>query len=353
MFASVLTHLKLRHFRCFDALECGFSPGMNVFVGPNAQGKTSLLEAVCVLLRLQSPRVTTLARAIQHGKSGFVLDGFFGERHLQFYFGRLRKKLALDSVEQKTALEYLDVARVVWFANQDIELVRGAADIRRKFMDFAVVQTDPGYRRQLRAYEKALRSRNHLLRLPHPKWREIEAFNQPLIDAGNYVVSARAGLVEKLLPFAVEAQRAISGSLETLAMEYVCGVQGNFSAALEASREEDLRQRRTGPGPHRDDVAFFLNGIQTGFASEGQQRSVALALKLAQAGLIESRTDAAPVLLLDDVFGELDVRRRNALLEHLPPGSQKLISTTHIDWLEHMPEGAVFSINHGTIHRTS
>ena len=348
---SILTQLKLRDFRCFEALECGFEPGMNVIVGANAQGKTSLLEAACVLLRLQSPRVATLARAIQHDKKSFVLDGYFGARHLQFYFGKQRKKLALDSVEQKSASGYLETARAVWFSNQDIELVRGPAEKRRRFLDFAAAQTDPAYRPQLRAYEKALRSRNHLLRMPRPAWREIAAFDQPLIEAGSYVASRRAALVEALRPFAEEAQEAISGAAEKLGIEYVPGTPGDFAEALQSARGEDLRLRQTGPGPHRDDMALSLNGSGIEFASEGQQRSVALALKLAQARLMEHRSGAAPVLLLDDIFGELDVRRRNALLDHLPPGSQRLITTTHIDWLERKTGTAVFSIRDGTIAR--
>ena len=345
----VLTHLKLRHFRCFDALECEIAPVMNVFVGPNAQGKTSLLEAACVLLRLQSPRVTTLARAIQHEKKGFVLDGYFDRRHLQFYFSRQRKKLALDSVEQKSAREYLDTARVVWFSNQDIELVRGPAEQRRKLLDFTAAQTDPGYRRHLRAYEKALRSRNHLLKTPKPQWREIAAFHQPLADAGNAITASRAALIAGLRPFAEEAQHSISDSAEFLKLEYRPSSPGDLAESLEASRTEDLRLRQTGTGPHRDDLALTLNERGPEFASEGQQRSIALALKLAQARLIEQTAGTPPVLLLDDIFGELDVRRRNALLQHLPSGSQKLITTTHIDWLERISGTRIFSINRGTI----
>lgn len=330
----MLTDIKLRHFRCFDVLETGFAPGTNVVFGPNAQGKTSLLEAACVLLRLQSPRVTTLARAIQHGKRGFVLDGHFDRQHLQFYFSRERKKLALDSVEQKTAAEYLQVARLVYFSNQDMEILRGPAEKRRKFLDFVAVQIDPIYRRHLRAYEKALRSRNLLLKAPSQKWREISAFNQPLVDAGNHLAEARGRIIASLQEKADEAQRNISDSVEKLEMKYVRGYDHDFAAALEASRSEDLRLRQTCAGPHRDDVALILNGESTSFASEGQQRSVVLALRLAQAGLIEASSGAAPLFLLDDIFGELDVKRRNALLHRLPAHAQKLITTTHIDWME-------------------
>src|SRR3954471_20203641 len=138
----MLTALKLRHFRCFAAFEAEFSAGLNFIVGPNAHGKTSLLEAACILLRLQSPRITRLAHVIQHQRRGFVVDGYFGVRHLQFYFSRERKKLALDEVEQKSAQEYLEIGRVVYFSNSDIDLVRGSGEGRRRFMDFFVAQRD-------------------------------------------------------------------------------------------------------------------------------------------------------------------------------------------------------------------
>jgi DNA replication and repair protein RecF len=347
--SGFLTRLKVRHFRCFEALECEFAPEMNLFVGPNAQGKTSLLEGVCVLLRLQSPRVSTLARAIQHERRGFVLDGHFGARHMQFYFGKQRKKLALDSVEQKSAQAYLEIAGVVWFSNADIELVRGGAEGRRKFLDFVGMQADPGYRPRLRAYEKALHSRNRLLKMPRPNWREIEAFNRPLAEAGNYLIAARAALIDRLQPAAAAVQRRLGHSGESLKMEYHRGGAEDFAAALESGRAEDARLRQTCAGPHRDDIIFFLNGRGPDFSSEGQQRSLALALKLAQARLLEQQTGRAPVLLMDDVFGELDVRRRNALLHLLPSGSQKFVTTTHLDWLARMPEGRVFSLSRGGV----
>ena len=124
---AVLTHLSLRHFRCFESLDCEFAPGMNVFAGANAQGKTSLLEAVCVLARLQSPRTSRLGEALQHGRRGFVVDGHLEGRHMQFYYAPERKKLALDSVAQPGTADYLEVSKVVWFGSSDIDLVRGSA----------------------------------------------------------------------------------------------------------------------------------------------------------------------------------------------------------------------------------
>jgi len=334
----VLTTLKLRDFRCFAALEAEFAPGANVIVGPNAQGKTSLLEAACVLLRLQSPRASTLGPLLRLGAAGFVLDGFYSGNHLQFYYSPRRKKLALDSVEQRTAAEYLHIGRTVWFSNSDIALIRGAADERRRYLDFVAAQLDPGYRRHLRDYETALRSRNRLLKMPGARWREIAAFDEPLLTAGTALTQARGRLITALEPHAAEAQRAIGGAAgETLGMRYEpgCGVEaGAFAANLAASREEDVRLRQTTVGPHRDELALSLNGLGSELASEGQQRTAALALRLAQARLIATQREKPPLLLLDDIFGELDPARRNALLAHLPAGAQQIITTTHLDWAQ-------------------
>jgi DNA replication and repair protein RecF len=262
-----------------------------------------------------------------------VTDGYHGARHLQFYYGTQRKKLALDSVEQTNAKEWLQIARVVWFGNDDIELVRGSGDNRRRFLDFIGVQRDAGYRQSLRSFEHALRSRNHLLKQPSQRWREIAAFDKPLIEHGDYVSTARRNLIAELQADADAAHFAISGRRESLRLEYVPGDEGNFTASLAAAQTEDARLRQTTVGPHRDDVHFHLNAATADDASEGQQRTLVLSLKLGAARLLERRFGAPPLLLLDDIFGELDPQRRNALLEALPAGAQRIITTTHLDWM--------------------
>ncbi len=329
----MLSSLKVRHFRCFDAFEAEFAPGMNFIVGPNARGKTSLLEAACILLRLQSPRVTRLLHVIQHERRGLVVDGYFAGRHMQFYLSRERKKLALDGVEQKTTREYLEIARLVCFGNRDIELVRGSGEGRRRFLDFVAAQLDGAYRRTLRDYERALRSRNLLLKSAAPRWREIAAFDAPLLAAGTRVAEARARLVHDLQEPVNAAHAAISGAREELRIGLLPGAGGDFTAALAAARKDDARLRQTTVGPHRDDLAFSLNGQSSAFASEGQQRTLVLALKLGAARLLEQRFAIPPVLLLDDIFGELDLARRAALLAALPAGAQQIITTTHLDWV--------------------
>lgn len=340
----MLAALKVRHFRCFEAFAAEFAPGLNFIVGPNARGKTSLLEAACILLRLQSPRVTRLAHVIQHERRGLVVDGFYAERHLQFYLSRERKKLALDGVEQKTAREYLEIARVVYFGNRDIELVRGAGEGRRRFLDFFAGQRDGAHRRSLRDYERALRSRNLLLKGPAPRWREIAAFDEPFLASGTRVAEARGQLLRELQEPVQSAHRAISGAREELRIELVPGAGEDFAHALTEARNADARLRQTTVGPHRDDLAFFVNGQSSALASEGQQRTLALSLKLGAARLLEQHFTAPPVLLLDDIFGELDLARRAALLAALPPTAQKLITTTHLDWLDPALSGQILRL---------
>ena len=309
---------------------------MNLIVGPNAHGKTSLLEAACILLRLQSPRTSRLGDVVQHERRGFVVDGYFDDRHMQFYYSPVRKKLALDSVEQKSSREYLQIGRLVYFATGDIEIVRGSADVRRRFLDFVAAQRDAGYRKALRDYEKAIRSRNALLKAPMIRWSQVDAFLEPLLAAGNELGRLRRQLIVELQPHVEAAQHAISTARETLQLEYLSGAGDDFATALSESRNEDARLRMTTVGPHRDDMQFLVNGQPSRFASEGQQRTMVLSLKLGAARLFEERFGSAPLLLLDDIFGELDLSRRVALLSALPAGAQKLITTTHLDW---MPDG--------------
>jgi DNA replication and repair protein RecF len=332
-----LRSLKVRHFRCFDVYEAEFGPRMNFIIGPNAHGKTSLLEAACILLRLQSPRITRLTAAVQHERRGFVADGFFSERHMQFYFSKERKKLALDSVIQSSTHEYLQIGRVMWFSNADIDLARGGGDVRRRFLDFVCMQRESGYRTLLREYERALRSRNLLLKNPSPRWREIAAFDQPLIAAGVQIMRFRERLCAELRDPVNQSHQAISDSREQLRIGYEPGAEGDLGAALAAAQLNDARLRQTTVGPHRDDLVFFLGERSAEFASEGQQRTLVLSLKLGAARLLAAHFGAPPVYLIDDVFGELDVTRRNALLSTLPGDAQKIITTTHLGWMEALP----------------
>ena len=341
----MLRDLQLRNFRCFASRAIEFTSGFNFIVGPNGRGKTTILEGTCILLRLQSQRSPTLAPALRAGERSFVLSGHVDQHLLQFYYSALRRKVAFDGVEQREPAEYLALVRVVSFANQDLELVRGPAEWRRRYLDFIGSQIDPRYRPALRNYERALRSRNALLKSPHPRPRELAAYTEPLIRSGNLLRELRASIVRQLAPWAEESQRAISQSAEFLGMEYAPGAEEDFAAHLERTRPDETRLRLTTVDPHRDDLRLVVEGRAAAqFSSEGQQRTTALALKLAQAKIFHEQTTAAPLLLIDDIFGELDPARRNALLQHLPNESQKLVTATSLSWREGEWEGPVIEL---------
>jgi DNA replication and repair protein RecF len=346
---AMLRDLRLHHFRCFDHLIFEPSPGLNLITGANAQGKSSLLEAACVLLRLQSPRSASLVEAVRFNQPGFALDGHWKDRHLSVKFIDSLKGFALDSKPQSRTADYLAVARVSWISNDDILLVRGSGSHRRRYLDFLGAQVAPNYLRHLRAYERALRSRNALLKEDRPR-QEIEAFDKPLLEAGNHLLATRRQLCLDLAPLATQALSVISGGSEQLELFYRPGSPDNFPADLDASRADEIRVRTTLVGPHRDDIEILLDGrVASSFASEGQQRSMALALKLAQARRLEEAADVPPLFCIDDVFGELDPIRRNNLLAALPSAAQKLVTATTLQWMEFAPAAAEYRLKDGRI----
>jgi DNA replication and repair protein RecF len=346
----MLTELQLRDFRCFQALRVEFSPGFNFFVGQNGQGKTSILEAACVLLRLQSQRSSTLAPLIRIGQHSLGVSGRCDDHHLEFRYSPLRRKLIFDQAEQKATNEYLRLARVVSFANTDIELVRGSSEARRRFLDFLGAQIEPRYRPTLRSYERALRSRNALLKSAQPKPRELAAYDVPLIEHGRILSTLRARLLEKLAPFASGAHGEISASTESLQLKFAPGNAEDFPADLARTRVQESRLRQTVVGPHRDDITLLVDGMPAAqYASEGQQRTVALALKIAQARVFSMEEKTEPLLLIDDIFGELDPQRRNRLLASLPAEAQRLVTATSMAWQEKQLDGPVFRLENGAV----
>jgi DNA replication and repair protein RecF len=348
--ALMLSQLQLRQFRCFDSIRVDFAPGFNFFIGQNGQGKTSILEAACVLLRLQSQRSSTLAPLIRVGQKSFAVAGDYAQHRLQFRYSTLRRKIAFDDVEQRSPAEYLRIGRVVSLANTDIELVRGGSDARRRFLDFLGVQIEPAYRATLRAYERALRSRNALLKSATPRPREIAAYDPPLIEHGSNLGTLRASLVERLKPFALQAHAEIGGSSEALDLDFAAGNSPDFARQLADSRTQESRLRQTVVGPHRDDITLLVDGMPASqYASEGQQRTMALALKIAQARVFAADAGTQPLLLIDDIFGELDPARRNRLLRSLPADAQKLVTATSMTWQEEVTHGPVYELSGGAI----
>jgi len=350
-----LASLTLHDFRCFPRAEFHPAPGFNLLSAPNASGKSSLLEAVVVLLRLQSPRATKLAETIRHEAPGFSLSGRWGDRTLTCHLSRTEgRRLLLDDVSQARSDEYLRTGLVAFFSNEDMDLVRGSSVQRRRFLDFLGSQCDPGYLRHLRAYERALRSRNFLLKDGPHRSRELAAYDGPLVTAGHYLAAVRARLATELAPLVARHITAISPRGETTGLHYERSGGDDLAAALAASHAEERRLRQTIVGPHRDDLALLLDGASAAtFASEGQQRTVALALRLAQAELIRHHRGSPPVYLLDDIFGELDTERRRRLLRALPADAQVLLTTTSWQWLDEMQDSTHWTIEDGAVRESA
>jgi len=349
----MLTSLRLRNFRCFEGVSINIGPAFNLFLGANGEGKTTILEAACILLRLQSQRSSSLAPVIQIGQKFFEVRGKFEEHELEFRYSALRRRVKFDEIEQRTLREYLRMGRVVSLANADIELVRGGSEARRRYLDFLGAQIDGSYRPALRAYERALRARNALLKSPTPRAREVAAYDAPLIEHGRVLLRLRAELTEMLAPLVTKAYQRISTGREKFALRFLPGAGDDFGGDLGRSHNHSIRLRQTIVGPHRDDLELRVNDLPAAqFASEGQQRTIVLAMKIAQAQALKRSSDGkAPLLLIDDIFGELDPERRNALLDNLPVDSQKLVTATALPWRDEITADTIYQMRNRQLIR--
>ena len=322
------------NFRCFKQVSLKLSGSGRIFVGENAQGKTSLLEAVCLLLRLQSPRARQTRQLIREGANGFGISGDACGRNLQVRGDIKGLGLRIEGEKIMARRDYLsESGLVVWMGNEDLDLVRGGGESRRRFLDFIATQVDPDYRLHWNRYRRALAARNKYLKSYSAHEGVVDAYTKMLIEHGSEMIRLRQVLCEKLSPCAIENQKAISRRDEELGIIYKDRSNGDLEAAFKEVQDSETRRGITLAGPHRDDVKLEIAGRNAkAFGSEGQQRTVALALKLAQGEILRELGGHPPIYLIDDVFGELDPRRRNALMNLLPTDTQKLVTTTNLDW---------------------
>ena len=335
-----LAHLRLRDFRNYPRLDVDFVPGFYLLLGDNAQGKTNILEAVYLMATLRSFRGVGGAQMIRHGQKGYFVGGKvvgLGEHEIKMYWSARERNLSLDGRPVKRLTDYLGTLRTVVFCTEDLQLVKGTGRARRRFLDLLLSQTQPGYLALLQRYMRAVRSRNALLKQRSADEPTLDSFSQELVKHGNELLRARRELIPKLSPLARLAYRRISNDAEELRMEYQPGVKQDFAVELAQSRTRERSYRTTLIGPHRDDLQLLLNGKSAAqFGSEGQKRTLAIALKMAQAEYLTGIHGSAPVLLIDDVMGELDVQRRGGFLPLLEcarqTSGQVFMTATEENW---------------------
>jgi DNA replication and repair protein RecF len=337
-----LRKLTLRHFRNvgFSALE--LSGRQQFFVGANGQGKTNLLEAAGFLTALRSFRTTENKLLVSHGQQVAAIaceleHEKLGEPRVTIKLRRDGKELWCDQTRITRLADYIGRFPTVVFSSQDLLLVRGAPALRRRWLDLTFSAMDAHYLQTLQTYGRALASRNALLKTGGAVSGELAAFDQILAPAAALLINARALGIAALGEKMKAAYTRLCGpeNAEPCGLVYVPNFEEPSAEALlarlESGRARDAQFRATMVGPHRDDFYFSVRGTAAkDFASEGQQRSLVLSLRIAQAAWFQEKSGIRPVLLCDDVLGELDPLRRGHFWATIDPESQVMATGTSV-----------------------
>jgi DNA replication and repair protein RecF len=331
-----LRTLRLRNHRNYAQLDLIPGPGINVFIGANGQGKTNLLEAVAMLALSTSPRARRELELVGPVAPMSRIEGDVEAAGLTAELAitltlegdRARRVIEVDGVRRR-AFDLAGRFRVTLFWPDDLGLIKAGPELRRRFLNQMLVQVEPGYGRTLAGLKRVLEQRNSLLKkiaAGEEGMDVLEAFNQELVRLGSEVASARSAAVQELEPDVAMYHTQIAGQ-ERLEISYE-GPPENLAEAVHNSLPDDLRRGSTSIGPHHDDLRVLLGGKDArSYASQGQQRTAVVSLKLAEAALVARRTGERPVLLLDDVLSELDAERRAALLSQVAGEGQVVITS--------------------------
>ncbi len=345
-----LKTIHLRQFRNYKEQQVDFTAAKTILVGNNAQGKSNLLEAVELLATLRSHRMARDRDLIQDGEVASQINATLqrqtGISDLTLTLRRNgRRTVALNSENLRRQMDFLGVLNAVQFSSLDLELVRGGPENRRNWLDTLLIQLEPIYAHILQQYNQVLRQRNAFLKQHQDSANiqdsELALWDAQLATTGTRVIRRRDRALQRLAPIAQAWHATISGSTEILQINYVPSVpleqnhpeqiQQAFLEKIQLRSVAELRQGTTLVGPHRDELELTINQTPARqYGSQGQQRTLVLALKLAELQLIEEVVGEPPLLLLDDVLAELDPSRQNQLLDAIQDRFQTLITTTHL-----------------------
>lgn len=342
-----LKNIDLRHFRNYEKLTLAFSPRINVLLGRNAQGKTNLLEAIYFLAMTKSHRTSNDHELLQfkahHGQVKGEVQREQGPVKLQLDLSAQGKKALINHIEQARLSQYVGQMNVILFAPEDLDLVKGAPSVRRRFIDMEFGQIDPQYLYALTKYHAVLKQRNQYLKLlAHKEAHDrlyLDVLSEQLAEWGSRVIVMRQRFITELEHYAQVVHEQISQHNEKLTFDYKCSVKDFSDMSVTELKEKmvaeyhnlqtnELKRGVTLLGPHRDDLRFLVNGqsVHT-YGSQGQQRTTALAVKLAEIDVMKDQTGEYPLLLLDDVLSELDGQRQTHLLKAIQDRVQTFLTT--------------------------
>ena len=367
----MLVHsLILKDYRNYPSLELKLSKNINVFLGANAQGKTNLIEAVYYASMGYSHRTRTDGELISWNHPNGMLKMEFQRMNIdqifEFRFSREKRRSILLNGHPIRPKELVGTINTILFSPEDLFLIKGAPSGRRSFLDREISQASPSYYQELLQYNRILLQRNTLLkRIKERSAKEsmLEPWDVQLLESATKLIRKRQESVKKINMLANLMQRRISDNLENLSVSYeIRGFPEDdmtkdytswYNEALRMEREKDILRGSTSLGPHHDDLILEVNGINLrSFGSQGQQRTGALALKLAELEFLHSETGEYPILLLDDVMSELDQRRRKQLMEFLRRERiQTFITATDRAYFPKGLEGVFYEVKQGNVFR--
>lgn len=362
--------LKLIHYRNYLKLEIELDNNLNLFVGANGQGKTNLLEAISFLASGFSFRTRNEKELVLWGENSCLVSGMvdrrLGKKTQQVCYEIEKKRKTFKNegvlIERKT---YLGRFIPVLFTAEDLALVKGSPQGRRKFLDEEIAKVSPLYEYELTRYQQIVRQRNFLLKKHQEKIigsQEMESWNEQLVSQAVKILTKRKTALHRISLLARLTHRNLTGRCENLDIVYSSlpthqegadpeQIRQALLTSLEEKKKEEARWGQTLIGPHRDDILFFINGKNAKlYASQGQQRTLVLSLKLAELEYVKGETGEYPVLLFDDVFSELDERRRRFLVETIEGRVQTFITGTEIERLGNFKySGRVFTVSRGEV----
>ncbi len=367
-----LDHFTVKDFRNLEKLDMEFDPNVNIFVGNNAQGKTNILEAIYFLALTRSHRTNSDSELIRFGCEYATLLGKVHknqvEINLRVAIAKKGKKVWINRIEQSKLSKYIGQLNAILFSPEDLSLVKGAPSLRRRFMDQEFGQVNAEYLYFARQYRQVLMQRNNYLKQLLKNQAHdlvfLDVLSDQLAGIAAEIVFRRFRFLEYLSTAASDAYKNISLDSEKLTLVYhpsVSQIEADDSkekmyqkirANFKKNRDSELRKGTTLIGPHRDDIEFRLNQNNAHlYASQGQQRSIALAIKLAEISLIHHLTDEYPILLLDDVMSELDHERQSSLLNYIHGKTQTFITTTDLEGIswEIVNEPKIYHVKNGEI----